>query len=138
MTGLRRRIAVVEDSPEHRLLARALLEAHYEITEYENGLEALQGLRTARPDLVLLDISLVEMDGLEVLRQIRGDPRLHDLPVIALTGHARVGDREAFLTAGFDGYLAKPIVDREHLLAAIRGSLRKGRDPRSDGGHEAR
>ena len=114
-----KKIAIVEDNPDNQLLLRALLEEHYELTAYETGREALDGLRRARPDLVLLDISLPEMDGREVLRHIRADGALRDLPVVALTAHAMAGDREKFLEAGFDDYLTKPILDEKDLLAVL-------------------
>ncbi len=113
------RIAVVEDNPDNRLLVRVILEPLYEVTEYETGLAALEGLRRQKPDAVLLDISLPEMDGTEVLRRIRGDAELKSLPVIALTAHAMSGDREKYLEAGFDDYVTKPIVDEAILLEAI-------------------
>lgn len=112
-------IAVVEDNPDNRLLVQALLEDHYDLVEYTTGIEALHGLRAALPALVLLDISLPEMDGADVIREIRRDPSLRHLPVIALTAHAMSGDREKFLSAGFDEYVTKPIVDETILLDAI-------------------
>ena len=118
-----KRIAVVEDNPDNRLLVQVILEPHYEVVEYETGFAALEGLPQVRPDLVLLDVSLPEMDGTEVLRRIRQDPALRDLPVIALTAHAMAGDREKYLAAGFDDYVSKPIVDEQVLLAAIEGKL---------------
>ena len=116
-------IAVIEDNPDNRMLVRAILEDLYEITEYESGRAGLAGLRANHPDLVLLDISLPEMDGTEVLREIRGDAALRDLPVIALTAHAMAGDREKYLDAGFNEYVTKPIVDEDVLLSAIRQFL---------------
>lgn len=113
------RIALVEDNPDNRLLVCAILEDLHEVVEYETGGEALDGMRTARPDLVLLDISLPGMDGTEVLSEIRADDELARLPVIALTAHAMAGDREKYLQAGFDGYLSKPIVDENELIDAI-------------------
>lgn len=114
-----KQIAVVEDNPDNRLLVRVILESLYAVTEYENGFAALEGLKHQRPDLVLLDVSLPEMDGTEVLRRIRADEALRSLPVIALTAHAMAGDREKFLAAGFDDYITKPIVDETLLLDAI-------------------
>lgn len=116
-------IAVVEDNPDNRLLVRVMLDALYEIVEYETGFDALADLPRHKPDLVLLDISLPEMDGTEVLRRIRADETLRDLPVIALTANAMAGDREKYLAAGFDDYVAKPIVDEALLLAAISRRL---------------
>lgn len=117
-------IAVIEDNADNRLLVRAILEDFYEIDEYETGPDALAGLKDKKPNLVLLDISLPEMDGTEVLRRLRADVDLHDLPVVALTAHAMAGDRRKYLTAGFDDYVAKPIVDEEILLDAIRRHAR--------------
>lgn len=118
-----KRIAVIEDNPDNRLLVRAILEDLYTIVEYASGPEALDGLRAERADLVLLDISLPEMDGTDVLRAIRDDADLRDLPVVALTAHAMTGDRERFLGEGFDGYVAKPIVDENDLMQVIEHLL---------------
>ncbi len=115
----RRRIAVVEDSPDNRLLVQAILDDRYDLVEYDNGKDAVAGLRAAPPDLVLLDISLPNMDGNEVLSRIRADARVAHLPVIALTAHAMTGDRERYLAAGFDEYISKPIVDEGVLLDVI-------------------
>jgi two-component system, cell cycle response regulator DivK len=114
-----RTIALVEDNPDNRLLVRAILDDYYEIREYEDGVSALAGLGTDGAELVLLDISLPGLDGLEVLRRMRERPELAQIPVIALTAHAMSGDREKFMSAGFDGYLTKPIVDESLLIAAI-------------------
>lgn len=113
------KIAVVEDNPDNRLLVQALLEDRYEISEYETGVEAVEGLQADRPDLILLDISLPEMDGPEVLAWIRQQDDLKDVPVIALTAHAMAGDREKFMKQGFNDYVTKPIVDEDVLLEAI-------------------
>ncbi|MEX0907932.1 MAG: response regulator [Gemmatimonadota bacterium] len=113
------RIALVEDNADNRIVACAILEDLYEIDEYETGPDALAGLRHNPPGLVLLDISLPVMDGVEVLQQIREDTVLGRLPVIALTAHAMAGDRERFLRLGFDAYVTKPIVDEQLLLDEI-------------------
>jgi CheY-like chemotaxis protein len=118
-----KKIALVEDNPDNRLLVRVILESLYEVTEYETGFAALEGWQKEKPALVLLDVSLPEMDGTEVLRRIRADAGLRDLPVIALTAHAMTGDREKYLAAGFDEYVTKPIVDETLLLDAIRKLL---------------
>ena len=118
-----KKIAVVEDNPDNRLLVQVMLDPFYEVVEYETGSDALAGLRTNKPDVVLLDISLPEMDGTEVLRRIRADETLRDLPVIALTANAMAGDREKYFAAGFDDYVAKPIVDEALLLEAITRHL---------------
>jgi two-component system cell cycle response regulator DivK len=118
-----KKIAVVEDNPDNRLLVQVILEPFYEVVEYETGFAALAGLPKEKPDLVLLDISLPEMDGSEVLRRIRADGQLRTLPVIALTAHAMAGDREKYLGAGFNDYVTKPIVDENILLDAIQRLL---------------
>jgi CheY-like chemotaxis protein/HPt (histidine-containing phosphotransfer) domain-containing protein len=122
-----KKIAVVEDNPDNRLLVRVILEPLYDVAEYEDGASALAGLQQQQPDLVLLDVSLPEMDGTEVLRRIRADARLQNLPVIALTAHAMTGDREKFLATGFDDYVTKPILDEKLLLAAIQARLAGGK-----------
>lgn len=118
-----KKIAVVEDNPDNRLLVRVMLEDQYKVTTYETGFDALEGLKHDKPDLILLDISLPHMDGTEVLRRLRTDGDLRDIPVIALTAHAMAGDREKYLGAGFNDYVPKPIVDETLLLAAIERAL---------------
>ena len=114
-----RKVAVVEDNPDNRMLVQALLEDRFEISEYESGVDAVERLGDDVPDLILLDISLPEMDGTEVLAWIREQDALKDLPVIALTAHAMAGDREKYLAAGFNDYVTKPIVDEDVLIGAI-------------------
>jgi CheY-like chemotaxis protein len=121
--GMKPKIAVVEDNIDNRLLVQALLDEMYEISEYENGMEVVEGLADDIPDLVLLDISLPGMDGTEVLQWVRSQEQLRDLPVIALTAHAMSGDREKYLEMGFDEYVTKPIVDEEVLIGAIERLL---------------
>ena len=114
-----KKIAVVEDNPDNRLLVQAILEDLYEISEYETGAEAIAGLGDDGPDLILLDISLPEMDGTEVLAWIREQDDLRETPVIALTAHAMAGDREKYISLGFNDYVTKPIVDEAVLTEAI-------------------
>jgi CheY-like chemotaxis protein len=117
------KVAVVEDNPDNRMLVQALLEDRYDLTEYETGVEAVRGLPGAIPDVVLLDISLPEMDGTEVLAWMRGQEALKHLPVIALTAHAMAGDREKYLSLGFNDYVTKPIIDEDVLIDAIERCL---------------
>ncbi|UCH62877.1 MAG: response regulator [Fidelibacterota bacterium] len=112
-------IGLVEDNPDNRLLVKVILEDQFDIIEYETGREALDGFKMNKPDLVLLDISLPEMDGPEVLQHMRADENLRGLPVIALTAHAMTGDREKYLAMGFNDYVTKPIVDEEILISTI-------------------
>ncbi len=125
------KVAVVEDNPDNRLLLQAILDGLYDVVEYVNGVDALEGLAAAPPDLVLLDISLPGMDGNEILARIRADERLKKLPVIALTAHAMSGDRERYLAAGFNDYITKPIVDETLLLKAMKKWIAVAREERA-------
>src|SRR5438094_10160880 len=115
-----RKVAVVDDNADNRLIIRTILEDQYQIMEFSSGIEAIDGFRQEKPDIVILDISLPEMDGSEILRRIRDDPDLHDLPIVALTAHPMVADREKYLTAGFNDYIAKPILDMHMLFSTIQ------------------
>jgi two-component system, cell cycle response regulator DivK len=123
----RKSIAVVEDNADNRLLVDAILGDRFDLQEYESGSDALDGMTRVRPDLVLLDVSLPGMDGTEVVARVRSDAALADIPIVALTAHAMTGDRERYLAAGFDAYVAKPIVDENVLIDAIERLLRHGR-----------
>ena len=115
----KKRIAIVEDSPDNRLLFQAMLEDRFDVVEYEDGETALAALPAAAPDLVLMDISLPRMDGTEVLSKLREDATLRSIPVIALTAHAMRGDRKKYLGLGFDDYVTKPVVDEASLFEPI-------------------
>lgn len=117
------KVAVVEDNPDNRMLVQALLEDLYDLSEYETGVAAVEGLPNNIPDVILLDISLPGMDGTEVLEWLRGHDALKDIPVIALTAHAMAGDREKYLSIGFNDYVTKPILDEDLLIDAIERCL---------------
>jgi two-component system, cell cycle response regulator DivK len=100
----------VEDNPDNRLLVRRLLMAYgYQVQEAENASQALDALKTLHPDLILMDINMPDMDGYTLTIQIKSNPDLMDVPVIAITANAMKGDRERTLDAGCDGYIEKPI-----------------------------
>ncbi len=120
-----RRIAIVEDNPDNLMLAEAILGSLYEIVSYENGIDALAGLPEANVELVLLDISLPRMDGIAVLESMRSNDKLKHLPVIALTAHAMVGDRDKYLAKGFDEYFSKPIVDFDALIEMVERMINR-------------
>ena len=82
-------------------------------------------MKECKPDWVFLDISLPGIDGIEVLRRIRSDDDLRQIPVFALTAHAMIGDRERFLALGFDDYIGKPILDLRTLTNVIENAARK-------------
>jgi CheY-like chemotaxis protein len=117
-----KKIAIIEDNDDNRMLVCAMLEDDYDIVEYEDGKSALAGLFQENPDLILLDISLPGLDGCAVLENIR-QSTLKSTPVIALTAHAMEGDREMFIEKGFDGYVSKPIVDEDKLFTVIHSLL---------------
>jgi two-component system cell cycle response regulator DivK len=116
-------VAVIEDNADNRLLLDAMLGDRFDLDEYATGGDALAGMATRLPELVLLDVSLPGMDGLEVLARMRADAVLCDVPVIVVTAHAMAGDRERYLAAGFDGYVPKPIVDERVLIETIEALL---------------
>ena len=105
-----KRVLVADDNPAGRELVREGLSGlASSIIEAADGREALEKIRVTLPDLVLLDIQMPELDGYAVLREIRNDPTLQGIRVIALTAFAMQGDREHALEAGFDDYLTKPV-----------------------------
>ena len=120
------RVLVVEDNEKNMKLLRDVLQATgYTPLEASSGEEALTFAAETAPALVLMDIQLPDIDGLEALRRLREDERTAQIPVVALTAQAMHGDRERFLAAGFDGYLSKP-VDIPELLATVRRYSEEG------------
>jgi two-component system, cell cycle response regulator DivK len=119
-------VLVVEDNEKNMKLIRVVLQSSgYRTLEASTGREAVDLAAEYRPALVLMDIQLADMDGLEALRRLREDPHTASIPVLALTAQAMKGDRERFMKAGFDGYLAKP-VDIDELIAAVREYSKPG------------
>ena len=107
-------ILIVDDNEQNRRLARDVLQfAGFRTLEAAGGVEGLSLAAEHRPDLVLTDIRMPDIDGTEVLRRLREDERTSAIRVVALTSSAMKGDRERFLADGFDGYLEKPIRVRE-------------------------
>jgi two-component system cell cycle response regulator DivK len=114
------RILVVEDNPMNMKLFRdVLLAAGYTTLEARTGEEAVELARSSEPALVLMDVQLPGIDGIEALARLRADERTGSMTVVALTAQAMSGDRERFLEAGFDGYLSKPI-DIAELVQVVR------------------
>lgn len=130
-------IAVIEDNADNRLLIDAILGDLYVLEEYTTGSEALAMMPTRPPALVLLDVSLPGLDGLDVLARIREDAALGSVPVVAVTAHAMAGDRQRYLAAGFDAYVAKPIEDERVLLDTVERLL-PSRSTREDTSAEDR
>ena len=113
-----KKILIVEDVEMNRDLLVQLLEEEYELVEATNGKEGLEAAGRERPDLILLDISLPEMDGWEVTRRVRADEALQHIPIIAVTAHAMAGDEEKAYAEGCSAYLSKPI-DEDELWAKV-------------------
>lgn len=110
------KILYVEDNPQNMRLVRKMLHVGgYDMLEAVDGLTGLDIAAQERPDLILMDINLPDIDGMEATRRLKEDPDLNKIPIVALTANAMFGDRERFLEAGCDGYLAKPISKTELL-----------------------
>lgn len=119
-------VLYIEDNPHNRRLVRRTLERRgYSVVEAVDGPSGLEMAQDLVPPLVLLDIGLPGMDGIEVVTHIKSDEKLREIPVIALTASAMRGDREKFLEAGCDDYLSKPI-DVFELLNKVNQHYPKG------------
>ena len=105
-----KKILIVEDNELNLKLFRDLLTAHgYEILETNDGLEAIMLTRNERPDLILMDIQLPEISGLDITRRLKSDPSVSSIPIIAVTAFAMKDDEEKILAAGCEAYISKPI-----------------------------
>jgi len=120
------RILIVEDNEMNRdMLSRRLERRGYEVILAMDGRRGLAVARSESPDLILMDMSLPEIDGWEVARRLKSDDTTRSIPVIALTAHAMSSDRQRALEAGCDDYDTKP-VEFERLLTKIQTMLRNG------------
>ena len=118
-------ILVVEDAPDNQVLVEQVFQdSGYRVTCIQDGQAALDWLQVNCPDLILLDLSLPEVDGWEIARQLKASDRTFAIPIIALTAHAMKGDREAAIASGCDDYLTKPI-DIDLLEASVKQWLSK-------------
>ncbi len=110
---------LVEDNEINRRLEKFLLRSEgYRVREAATAKEAFRVLETDRPDLILMDIQLPGVDGLEATRKLKGDPATRDIPVVAVTSYAMKGDREKALAAGCVGFITKPI-DKTSFMREI-------------------
>ena len=122
-------ILVVDDNPINLKLTKVLLlKENYEVRTASDAEEALRLLETLKPRLILMDIQLPGMDGMELTRRLKGSPTTKDILILALTAYAMKGDDEKAMTAGFDGYITKPI-DTQALPGIIKGYL----EPKANG-----
>ncbi len=118
------RILLVEDNPVNRRLAGFLLRSQgYQVREATSALEAFEMLKSERSDLIVMDIQLPGMDGLEATRKLKEQSTTSNIPVIAVTSFAMKGDREKALSAGCAGYITKPI-DKSTFFQEIAARLR--------------
>ena len=119
-------ILVVEDNPMNMELTVVLLESWgYKVGQAVDGAQALNEVKMGNYDLILLDMQLPRMDGLEVLEHLKNDPETADIPVVALTAHSMTGDGCKFLSAGCTGYISKPInvpEFRDQIADYLKGS----------------
>jgi two-component system, cell cycle response regulator DivK len=119
------RVLYIEDNAENRLLVRRVLEAEgCSVLEAADGSSGLEVAAQTRPDLILLDINLPEIDGYDLARRFRDMPGLQQVPILAITANVMKGDRERTLAAGCDGYIQKPI-DVDRLPKQVRATLRR-------------
>lgn len=107
-------ILYVEDNPLNlRLVRKILISLGYTMLEAMDGMSGLELALDKRPDLILMDVNLPDIDGLEITGRLKREPQTAHIPIVALTANAMHGDRERCLAAGCDGYLAKPVARRE-------------------------
>jgi len=117
-------VLIVEDNPRNLKLVRDLLDfSGYRTLAVSNAEDGIELARSRRPDLVLMDVQLPGMDGVEALARLRAEPDAGEIPIVALTAFAMKDDRARFLAAGFDAYIEKPLNVREfpEQVSAILG-----------------
>lgn len=119
-------VLIVDDNPDNLLLTSILLESEgFEVATAEDGERALGLLESLRPRMILMDVQMPIMDGLEVTRRLRMNPEFETVTIIALTAYAMTGDQEKALAAGCDGYITKP-VDTRTFSKQVREYLERG------------
>ena len=127
--ALKEKILIVEDNPQNmRLVGMTLRAKGYTLLEASDGEEALDLVTRERPDLIIMDMQLPKVSGLEVTRRLRQMPAFSHIPIIALTAYAMKGDKEKFIEAGCDAYLSKPINTRELPKVVAKMVLRRRQD----------
>lgn len=118
---MKKKILIVEDNDLNLKLFRDLLSAHgYDTIETKEGLEAITLTRAEHPDLILMDIQLPEISGLDVTRRLKADPSICDIPIVAVTAFAMKDDEEKILAAGCEAYLSKPIAIKSFMETVRR------------------
>jgi len=111
-------VLVVEDNPDNMMTIKALLSDRCEVAEAGDGMIGIEMAKKYHPNLILMDIALPGINGIDTLNELRKDDQLKDIPVIAVSANAMKGDKETFFTHGFDDYISKPI-DNQHFMQVI-------------------
>jgi CheY-like chemotaxis protein len=127
------RVLLVDDNEDNLELLSVILRESYEVLSYACAQEALTALEAAKPDLLLLDIGMAPIDGMQCLKAIRAMPGYGSIPAVALTAYARDAEREAFLASGFQAVVTKPIIDHRALFATISALLTSVAAPSQNG-----
>lgn len=121
------RVLYIEDNADNRMLVRRILMAFdIDVDEADNARKGIEMAQADPPDLILMDISMPDMDGLKATRIIRSMPELEHVPVVALTANVREGDKQSTFDAGADGYIGKPI-DVDKFPDLVLEYVRSGR-----------
>lgn len=121
----KKKILVVEDNPMNQILAREILTANgYDVVEANTGSDAIKKVMAERPDIILMDLNLPEMDGITATKILKSDDNYRDITIIALTASAMKGEVERILAEGFDGYISKPI-EVKKFIKDISSYIRK-------------
>ena len=121
----KKKILVVEDNPMNQILAREILTANgYDVVEANTGSDAIKRVMAERPDIILMDLNLPEMDGITATKILKSDDNYRDITIIALTASAMKGEVERILAEGFDGYISKPI-EVKKFIKDISSYIRK-------------
>jgi two-component system cell cycle response regulator DivK len=125
-SSLGKKVLLVEDNEDNRIIYSTVLRhVGYDVVEAEDGAQAIALARSVRPDLILMDISIPQVNGWEATRILRRDPETSAIPIIALTAHALPNDRLRAEQVGFTAYLAKPVEPRT-VVAEVRRWLSTG------------
>ena len=120
---MKKRILIIEDTEDNRRILRDLLtHAGYDLIEADDGAKGVAMAAEHRPDLILMDIQLPTIDGYEATRQIKANPDLRHIPIVAVTSYALSGDEAKTMAAGCDGYIAKPMRYKD-FLATVDAQL---------------
>jgi len=126
-------VLVVDDEPDNREIAQTVLSfGGVKVHTAVNGADGIKLLEDISPTFVLLDLSMPVMDGWEMLKLVRANPKTQNIPIIALTAHAMAGDRERVFEAGFDGYIAKPFrigSFMQELISCLRKFMERSKVP---------